>query len=123
MWPRVMEGMLGCWMLATPLVFRGTTAVGDYTASALGSGAIVIVMALLSFWEPARLARFATLAASLWLAFHGYFAAERPGPPAAQNEIMIGLTLLLLAIIPNEASQPPRAWRHEPLRGVSPAQE
>lgn len=123
MWPRVVEGMLGCWMLVTPLVFRGTTSVEEYTTSALVSGAVVIVMALLSFWEPTRLARFVTLGVSLWLALHGYFAAERPGPPAAQNEIMIGLTLLLFAIIPNEATRPPRAWRHEEQTGVSPAQE
>ena len=123
MWPRVIEGMLGCWLLVTPLVFRGTPAVEDYTTSALVSGAVIIVMALLSFWEPTRLARFVTLGVSLWLALHGYFAAERPGPPAAQNEIMIGLTLLLMAIIPNEASRPPRAWRHEQHTSVSPAQE
>lgn len=122
MWARVIEGMLGCWLLVTPLVFRGTTAVEDYTTSALVSGAVVIVMALLSFWEPTRLARFVTLGVSLWLALHGYFAAERPGPPAAQNEIMIGLTILLFAIIPNDASQPPTAWRHEQI-GASPAQE
>ena len=123
MWPRVIEGMLGCWLLVTPLVFRGTPAVEDYTTSAFVSGAVIIVMALLSFWEPTRLARFVTLGVSLWLALHGYFAAERPGPPAAQNEIMIGLTLLLMAIIPNEASRPPRAWRHEQHTSVSPAQE
>jgi hypothetical protein len=123
MWPRVIEGMLGCWLLVTPFVFRGTTAIDDYTTSALVSGAIVIVMALLSFWEPTRLARFVTLGVSLWLALHGYFAAERPGPPAAQNEIMIGLTLLLFAIIPNEASQPPRVWRHERQTSASTAQE
>jgi hypothetical protein len=122
MWPRVIEGMLGCWLLVTPFVFRGTTAVEDYTTSAIVSGGVVIVMAVLSFWEPTRLARFVTLGVSLWLALHGYFAAERPGPPAAQNEIMIGLTLLLFAIIPNEASQPPRAGRHQEA-GASPAQE
>jgi hypothetical protein len=122
MWPRVIEGMLGCWLLVTPFVFRGTTVVEDYTTSAVVSGAVVIVMAVLSFWEPTRLTRFVTLGVSLWLALHGYFAAERPGPPAAQNEIMIGLTLLLFAIIPNEASRPPRAWRHEQT-GTSPAQE
>ena len=123
MWPRVIEGMLGCWLLVTPLVFRGTTAIEDYTTSALVSGAIVIVMSGLSFWQPARLARFGTLGVSLWLALHGYVAAERPGPPAAQNEIMIGLTLLLFAIIPNEASRPPAAWRHEEPPRVSPAQD
>ena len=28
----------------------------------------------------------------------GYFGSDRPGPPAAQNEITIGMLLLLLAI-------------------------
>ena len=113
MWPRVIEAMLGCWLLVSPFVFRGTDAVDDYTTSALVSGGLIIAMSLLSFWEPGRLARFGTLGVSLWLTAHGYFGAERPGPPAAQNEIMIGLTLLLLAVIPNEASQPPRPWRVE----------
>ena len=111
MWPRVIEGMLGCWMLATPLIFRHTASIDAYAANALISGGLLITTSVLSFWQPTRFARFGTLLISLWLTGHGYFSAVRPGPPAAQNEIMIGLTLLVLAIIPNEASEPPVPWR------------
>ena len=118
MWPRVIEGMLGCWMLVTPFVFRGTASIDDYAANALVTGGLLIVASLLSFWQPTRHARFATLLVALWLAAHGYFAAARPGPPAAQNEIMIGLTLLLFAIIPSEATQPPPPWRQSRSRST-----
>ena len=111
MWPRVIEGMLGAWLLLTPFVFRGTEAVGGYVFNAVACGAAIAVASLLSFWRPTRHARFLTLAASLWLALHGYFGAERPGPPAAQNELVIGLTLLLFAIMPNEVNQVPEPWR------------
>jgi hypothetical protein len=111
MWPRVIEGMLGAWMLVVPFVFRGTASLDDYTTNAFVSGAIHIVTSVLCFWEPTRLARIVTLGVSIWLALHGYFGADRPGPPAAQNELMVGLTLLVFAIIPNETSLPPRPWR------------
>jgi Zn-dependent protease len=111
MWPRVVELMLGAWLAISPFVFRGTLDVERYTWSLVVSGAVVIIASLLSFWPPASQARFATLLAALWLAGHGYFAAVRPGPPAAQNEITIGLLLLLFAILPNETNRPPVPWR------------
>lgn len=111
MWPRVIEGMLGAWLLVTPFVFRGTEAAADYSWNAAICGASIGLATLLSFWRPARHARFLTLAISCWLMLHGYFSAERPGPPAAQNELVIGLTLLLFALMPNAVNQPPEPWR------------
>lgn len=111
MWPRVVEVMLGCWLMVAPFVFRGTPSVEEYAATAVASGAVIAAASLLSFWPRARVARLATLAAAVWLAAHGYFSAPRPGPPAAQNEIVVGLVLLLFAILPNETNQPPVPWR------------
>lgn len=111
MWPRVAEVALGCWLVITPFVFRGTTAVEDYALNAAMTGSVVIVASLLSFWSRLRMAHLVTLAAALWLAAHGYFLAERPGPPAAQNELTTGLLLLLFAILPNEINDEPRGWR------------
>ena len=111
MWPRVIEGMLGAWLLLTPFVFRGTEALGDFVVSSMVTGLVIGIASLFSFWEPTRHARFLTLAASLWLSLHGYFGAERPGPPAAQNELVLGLTLLLFALMPNEVNEVPRPWR------------
>lgn len=111
MWPRVVEGMLGCWMLVAPFVFRGTQSVDDYATIAVISGGLLITTSLLSFWHGARFARFGTLVIALSLAGHGYFSASRPGPPAAQNELTIGLLLLLFAVLPNETNRPPEPWR------------
>ena len=107
MWPRVVEVMLGAWLVITPLVFRGTEGIGGYSTNAVVSGSIVIVASLLAFWPPAAGARYVTLATSCWLTAHGYLWAVRPGPPAAQNEITIGLILLLFAILPNHVNREP----------------
>lgn len=111
MWPRTIELMLGAWLLVSPFVFAGTTAADSYTATTVACGALVVLLSLLAFWEPCRLAHVGTLLVALGLAGHGYFAAARPGPPAAQNELMIGLLLLLFVILPSETNQPPRPWR------------
>ena len=111
MWPRTVEVMLGCWLLVTPFVFGGTAQIDEYIVNAVVSGCVVIVASLFSFRDRTRLAHLVTLMVSLWLVAHGYFSAPRPGPPAAQNEMVIGLTLLLCAILPNEINAVPRPWR------------
>ena len=111
MWPRVVEVMLGCWMLLVPFVFRASAGVEAYTTSAWISAVVIIVASTISFWHPARHFRLVTLAAAVWLALHGYFAAPRPGPPAAQNELTVGLLVILFALLPNEINRPPVPWR------------
>jgi hypothetical protein len=111
MWPRVGEVALGCWLLLTPFVFRGTAAIENHALNAATTGFIVILASLLSFWDRTRFAHIVTLFGSLWLAAHGYFWADRPGPPGAQNELIVGLLLLLFAILPNEINDVPRPWR------------
>jgi hypothetical protein len=111
MWPRVIEGMLGIWLLLMPFVFRDTEAVADFIVTAVVSGLLIATASILSFWRPTRHARVLTLAISVWLALDGYFGTSRPGPPAAQNELVIGLTLLLFAIMPNEINDVPEPWR------------
>jgi hypothetical protein len=65
----------------------------------------------LAFWEPARHARFGTLAVSFWLLASAYLAAGHPAAPALQNELLTGLLLAMFAIIPNDAARPPCSWR------------
>jgi hypothetical protein len=112
MWPRVVEIMFGCWLLVTPFVFRTTTAIDDYAGHAVLSGALIAAASMLGCWPPLRHAHLATLSVAAWLTLHGYFSAARPGPPAAQNEIVVGLIVLLFAILPNEVNQAPRSWRN-----------
>jgi hypothetical protein len=116
MWPRVAELMIACWLLVTPLVFRGTAAIADYALSSAAAGTIVALIALLDLSWHLRFARFVTLAVGIGLIVHGYVSAARPGPPAAQNELVAGLMLMMFAVLPNHVNQPPRPWRRHPPR-------
>jgi hypothetical protein len=116
MWARTAEVMLGIWLVLSPFIFRGTEAVGAWSAIHVAAGAAVVSLSLLSFWRPTAHAHLLTAALATVLALYAYLGWERPGPPAAQNAITIGLLLVLLAIIPNDASRPPAPWRQPPAR-------
>ena len=111
MWARVVELMLGAWLVISPFVFRDTPGVDGYVVNDMVCGSLAGLFSLLCFWRPTRRAHLATLALGAWLALFGYFSAERPGPPAAQNDLVIGLLLMVFAVVPTEASKPPVPWR------------
>ena len=123
MWPRVAELMLGAWLMVSPLVFRGTPAVETFALRDLLFGAAVIVLSLLSFWRRTAAAHLVTAALAVVLGGLAYLGSERPGPPAAQNEITLALLLVLLAILPNDTNLPPRAFRTVPDAPVVPRRE
>lgn len=106
MWPRICEALLGAWLLASPSFF------GDSSSWAMRSaGLLIVLLALASFSNAFRRAHLATvLVAALLIAF-SYLAAPMPHSAGVQNDILVGLVLLMIAIIPSEANQPPRAWR------------
>ena len=110
MWPRAVEVMLGIWLALSPWIF-GHFGRQPLTASDLLAGLAVVVLALLSFFPRLHRAHLGLLAVAAWLAGFAYFGYGHPIPPGAQNELLVGLTLILIAIIPNEASKPPRKWR------------
>lgn len=111
MWPRVAELMLGLWLILTPLIFRGTEAIEQFVVRDVAAGTAIVAMSLLSFWRRTAWAHLGTALLALLLGLTAYLGWTRPGPPAAQNEITLALCLLLLAILPNEASRPPKPWR------------
>ena len=74
------------------------------------SAVIIMTLALCSFWRPLQYAHLGTLGMGLWLIAYRYFTPTPP-LPASQNHVVIGLFLLMLVIIPNKASQPPKSWR------------
>ena len=47
----------------------------------------------------------------VWLIAAPYFSLPRPGPALAQSDITVGLTLLMIGILPTRASEPPAPWR------------
>ena len=109
MWARAIEVMLGLWLVLSPWIFGHWPAAPS--RSDLVSGSVVVVLAVLSFWAPARRAHLGILVVAAWVAGYGYLAFPHPAPPGAQNDILVGLTLLIFAIIPPDANQPPPSWR------------
>ncbi len=110
MWARVIEVMLGCWLAVSPFIFhhaRDDTLLwtADWVAAAL-----VAVLACLSYWPPTRRAHLLTIVVALGMVAAGWMQ-DRPVPPGWQNHILLGLVLLMTAIVPNHAADPPRGWR------------
>jgi hypothetical protein len=69
---------------------------------------------MLSFSNRAGWAHAGTALLALGIGLAAYAGHPRPGPPAAQNEIVVALLLLIFAIVPNEATLPPKPWRSAP---------
>lgn len=112
MWGRVIEIMTAVWLALSPFIFRAQ----DQSTVVLFDNLIALLIATLaglSFWRPTRHAHLATLLVATGLCIWGRIA-ELPPPPVHQNHIVVGLFLLMIAIIPNDASLPPPAWRKAP---------
>jgi NAD(P)-dependent dehydrogenase (short-subunit alcohol dehydrogenase family) len=110
MWARTVEVMLGCWLAASPFILRHAAERTALWWNDLLCACAVIALALLS-WSRWQRAHLAIAAVALWLVGFGFVGSEHPVPPALQNDIVVGLLLMMMAIVPNEASLPPPDWR------------
>ncbi len=111
MWPRVVEVMLGAWLAVSPFIFNHPAEEWWLWANDFSSSFAVIVLALLSHWRPLRYAHLLIAGVGLWLMGFGYFASPHPLPPALQNDLLMGMLLVMFATLPNEADLPPSSWR------------
>jgi hypothetical protein len=111
MWPRALEFMLGLWLLMSPFIFQRSPGPAAVWVVDFSCALLLMALSSLSFWSRARRAHLLLLPVSAFLSAWGYFYGGHPAAPVHQNEIFVGLILLLLAIIPSEANQPPRSWR------------
>lgn len=121
MWARNVEFMLGCWLAASPFIFSHPADATLLWVTDLASAALVCTLAMLSYWHPTRHAHLVMILVALWLVGFGRFGAAAPLPPGMQNEIAIGLLLVMFAIIPNRAAMPPAAWYEAPRRPIEPS--
>lgn len=110
MWARVVEIMIGCWLLMSPFIFGHRDEDAAQWATDLACGTATIILAGLAYWHPLRQIHLLTAAIAGWLFVFGRFLAESPSLPAAQNNMIVGLLLLMFALIPNHASHPPRSY-------------
>ena len=108
MWPRIVEATLGVWLIVASVLF-GTPEASEATTLPLVAGIAVLLVSALS--TRMRNAHLLVLLVAVGLVAWGWLRFPRPGPAAAQNAILVGLTLGLFGIIPNEAHEPPPAWR------------
>jgi hypothetical protein len=110
MWARYLEIVLGAWLIASPWIFGHATGLWLHYNDVI-SGSAVVFLAAASFTRRGRWAHLLTGAVAVWLGASAYFGFDRPGPPAAQNEITLALLLLTMFAVPNESSDPPVPWR------------
>lgn len=110
MWPRVVEAMLGCWLIVSPFIFAHPAERAAWWINDMTSGLAIIVFALASHWPPLKRLHLVSVAVALWLIGFGYFS-QAYVEPAMQNDMVLGLLVGMMAIIPSEANRPPEAWR------------
>lgn len=120
MWARVVEFMLSCWLAASPFIFHYSDSAralwwNDFLA-AIGVGGA----SLLSYWRPTRRAHLFTLVVAIWLIGFGRFGSVGSPGPGMQNEIVVGLLLLMFALVPNHAAHPPGLWYSDAANTFSP---
>ncbi len=111
MWGRIVEIMTAVWLAVSPFVFDVQSNL-TLLWTDLGIALVVWTLSGLSYWHPTRHAHLLIVLVSIGLILWGRFAIAPP-PPIHQNHIVVGLFLLMIAIIPNDASRPPRSWRQQ----------
>jgi hypothetical protein len=110
MWSRVIEILFGAWLCASPFLFGHSASNLAWSINDMATGACIMVFGLLSFWQPTRRAHLFTLLVAFWLIGFAYYHGFGDAPSASQNQLAVGLMLLMFAVIPNHASDPPRTW-------------
>lgn len=118
MWARVVEFMLGCWLAVSPFVFQHGDATVLWRAD-FAAALTVIVLALLSYWQPTRQAHLGIALLALMMIAFGRFGGGGEILPAYQNHMLVGMLLLMFAIVPNNASRPPAAWYGDKAESIT----
>jgi hypothetical protein len=108
MWPRISEAAVGAWLIASTYLLA-PAGLSERTVVPLLAGMLVILIGLAS--RRHHLLHLLVLAVAAGLIGWGWLRYPRPGPAAAQNAILAGLVLGLLAIVPSDAHEPPPGWK------------
>jgi len=115
MWPRLLELVLAAWLVMSPFVFGHFPTERDLWLNDFACAGVIAACALLSLRPATRRAHLVELVVALWLIGMGYLARSE-ALPALQNDILVAFVLLMVAVIPNDASRPPAGWREAGLQ-------
>lgn len=108
MWPRVVEMLLGIWLVTSPFVF----GVGGRSFwGALGGGSLVVLFSVAAWRGEFGGARYLTLIAAIGIGGGVYLASSHPVPGFQQSAFLTAILLAMFAIIPNRCNRPPEGWR------------
>ena len=107
MWPRICELLLAVWLILSPAFLDGTSQT---TVVARVTAIVMILASSLAMTDRFRRAYLVTLLLAVLLT--GYpFLYPPPATPMLQNFVVTGLVIAMFAVIPSEATRPPRGWR------------
>ena len=110
MWARVVEMATAIWLAVSPWVFYSPPTDSATMWIDQGIAVAIFLFACFSYWPITRHCHLLTLFIAIGLIAWGRLDGTPP-QPIHQNHIIAGLFLLMIAIIPNDASQPPEVWQ------------
>lgn len=101
---------LGLWMLVAPFVFGHARDPG-LLAHDLVLAALLLIVPLLCYHRALERLHLLLLLVAAWMIGFGWWHVRGDPLPAYENHVLVGMCVLMTAIIPSRATEPPRAWR------------
>lgn len=105
MWARICEIFLGVWLIASHALFH--VSIGINFALAI----LIVIFAALSYIPSINKLHLLQVFPAAILLIRSYAFPSTDLPLFMQNDILVGLCLLLFAVIPSHASDHPRSWK------------
>lgn len=102
MWARICEIILGLWLIASSFIFSPKTLLTPL---------FILLFATLSFSDKLNKMHLLQTLPAAYLLYLAYSYPTSDLPFGLQNYILIALSLLMFAVIPSQASDPPRPWQ------------
>lgn len=111
MWPRTVEFMLACWLAISPFIFRYEGEQLHLWLHDFIVAGLIAALAVISFVRQTRRAHLLELLIAAWLIGYGWYTSSGIHDAPAQNWMVLGLLLLMMAVIPSDCVKPPLGWQ------------
>lgn len=108
-WPRYAEVICALWLIASGWVLTYPDPF-VYGVVSITAAVAILIFDLMSITMFMRYAYLMILVVAAGLLGFGYFVAPAE-TQGTQNLICVALFLLMFAILPTEAMEPPKSWR------------